>query len=174
MAGGILIITCSGNEIEQARPTKCKCKKSRFHRHGSYMRVIAGEQAFCFICRSCKTFVTIIPSSCVPYKHHPVSTIEPVLDGRLLEDKSGPQLEREHWLYRSTVYRWVNEFSSHLGVLATEGSARLGITPLAGSLRQIYQGLKQHYSSFSGFLNPLQVDLCRNFPPLGIFRPLIS
>jgi len=138
------------------------------------MRVVAGEQAFCFICRPCKSFVTVIPSTCGPYKHHPISTIEPVLDGRLNQGKSGLELEREHWVYRSTIYHWVKEFSGHLRVLATEGTVRLGIPSLTGSVRQIYQGLKQNYSSPKGFLTILQADLCRNFPPLGIFRPLIS
>lgn len=169
-----MILTCSREDIADKRPTKCNCKKSRFQRHCSYMRVVAGEPAFCFICRSCKTFITIIPSTCAPYKHHRISTIEPVLDGRLTQNKSGSELEREHWVYRSTVYHWVKEFSAHLRVLATEGAERLGIPSLTGSVRQIYQELKQHYSSSMGFLNVLQVDLCRNFPPLGIFRPLIS
>jgi len=168
-----MIISCAREKIEQTRPSICPCKKSRFHRHSSYLRVITGEKAFCFICRSCKTFVTLIPSTCAPYKHHPISTIEPVLEGRLVEDKSGPALEREHWVYRSTIYRWVKEFSGHLSVLATEGAKRLAISPMAGSLRQIYQRFKQHYSSSVGFLNPFQVDLCSAFPPLGIFRPLI-
>ena len=168
-----MVLTCSRDEIAEKRPTKCKCKKSRFQRHCSYLRVVAGEQAFCFICRSCKSFVTIIPSTCAPYKHHPISTIEAVLEGRLIQGESGLELERKHWVYRSTVYQWVKGFSAHLRVLATEGAKRLGIPSLTGSVRQIYQGLKEHYSSSLGFLTILQVDLCRNFPPLGIFRPLI-
>ena len=157
--------------IKQARPTKCKCKNSRFQRHSSYQREIADEWTFRFICRPCKTFVTIIPSTCVPYKHHPVSTIEPALDSMVGHGKSGAVVEREVWVHRSCIYRWAREFQGHLGVLATEGARRLGMGPLSGSLKRIYQTLKRHYMP-GQFLCRFQTDLCRAFPPLGIFRPL--
>ena len=166
-----MVIAHSADSIKQARPTKCKCKKSRFHRHSSYERKIAGEQALCFICRRCKTFVTIIPSTCVPYKHYPASTIEPALDSMIGHGKSGAVVEHEVWVHRSCICRWGREFRGHLRVLATEGARRLGIGPLSGSLKRIYQALKQHYMP-GQFLCRFQADLCRGFPPLGIFRPL--
>lgn len=167
-----MIIPCQVNEIEQVRPSTCKCKKSRLHRHGSYQRVVSGEIAICFFCRCCKTHVTIIPATCVPYKHHPASTIEHAIEGRLAQDTSGPALTQQLWVCASTIGRWVKEFSGHLSVLATEGARRLEIRPLSGAPQQIYQKLKQHYGG-DHFLCRFQVDLCRDFPPLGIFRPLI-
>lgn len=165
-----MVIPCPRNEIEQVRPSTCKCKKSRLHRHGSYQRVVSGEIAICFFCRRCKTHVTVIPSTCVPHKHHVLSTIELALEAKLAPCLAEPKAEI--WVYPSTVGRWVKEFSGHLSVLATEGARRLGIKPLSGAPQQIYQRLKQHYGG-GQFLRDFQINLCRAFPPLGIFRPLI-
>ena len=138
-----MIITCPPSEIAQAHPSHCKCQKSRLHRHGSYERVVSGEIAVCFFCRRCKTHVTIIPSTCVPHKHHPLSTIEPALDAKLAPCESQP--EAETWVYPSTVARWIKEFSSHLSVLATEGARRLGIKPLCGSLQTVRRSTTSVY-----------------------------
>ena len=169
-----MLISYPVDRPEQARPHECACRNRRFHSNGRYFRIIAGEWIYHFLCTACGKHVSMVPSTCIPYKHHPISTIEPALEGRLTQGKSGLELEREHWVYRSTIYRWSKEFSGHLSVLATEGARRLGIKPLGGSIRQIYQRLKQHYSPSISLLDPLQVDLCRTFPLLGIFRPLIS
>ena len=167
-----MIITHSADSIKQARPTKCACKKSRFQRHSSYWRKIAREWTFRFICRLCKTFVTIIPSSFVPYKHHPVSTIESALDSMVRQGRSGAVIEREVGVHRITIHHWVKEFAGHCSVLATEGARRLGMAPLSGSFKRVYRTFKQHYMGGQFFCR-FQADLCRDFPPLGIFRPLI-
>ena len=104
----------------------------------------------------------------MPHKHHPVSTIEPALDGRLTQSKSGPELERELWVCRSTIYGWVKEFSGHLSVLATEGARRLGIKPLSGSIKQIYQGLKRH--GFNASMSPVKSSPVISKTPVRLYR----
>ena len=167
-----MVIPHSAEDIKEARPTECRCKKSCFQRHSAYWREIAREWTFRFICRPCKTFVTIIPSTCVPYKHHPVSTIEPALDGMVIQGKSGAVIEREVGVHRITIHHWVKEFAGQCSVLATEGARRLGIAPLSGSFRAIYSTFRKRHPP-GQFLCRFQAELCKDFPPLGIFRPLI-
>ena len=168
-----MVLSCTADSQNPNRPPFCRCGNHRFHGHGSYWRIIAQVLVQRFICLACKNTVSMIPSNCVPYKHHPVSVINPTLDGMILQGRSGRYYECElaEGIHGSTAYRWRQEFFQHSSVLATEGSQRLGLTPLSGSGQSIYQKLKAHFARFEDqFLKPFQVLLCSKSPPIGIFR----
>ena len=168
-----MLISYPADCPEQAHPHKCMCKNRRFHRNGRYWRIVAREWIYHFICIACGKHVSMVPSTCVPYKHHPASTIQFALDSVLNHGRSGHDLECEGLgVHGSCVYRWVKEFFCHIGVLATEGAKRLRVNPFSGSPKKIYQELKRHYPS-DKWLIKLQPALCIHLPPLGIFRPLI-
>ncbi len=160
----------------QSRPSLCLCGKPRFHRHGCYWRKVAMVWVHRFLCIVCRTTVSMVPSRCVPYKHHPVRIINPVLDGMFEQGLSGRYFERvnPHGIHGSTAHRWRRQFEYHAGILGTEGALRLGMAPLTGAAKNIYQALKQPFASIcEPFFRPLQVRLCATSPPLGIFRPLL-
>ena len=168
-----MVISYLADFPEQARPHACVCKNGRFHSNGLYWRVIARQWVHQFICAACGKHVSMVPSTCVPYKHHPVSTIQSALDNMLEHGGSANDLVcAKLGVHASCIYRWVKEFSCHIGVLATEGARRLRIEPLSGSFKQVYQKLKQHYP-LGQWLEEIQPALCIYLPPLGIFRPLI-
>jgi hypothetical protein len=158
-----------------SRPSRCRCGQRRFHRHGSYLRVVARAVVERFICPLCGLTVSMVPSSCVPFKHHPVRVINPVLEGMLLQGRSGRHYEREDpaGIAGSTACRWRREFAVHAPTLATEGAGRVGVGPVAGRARDVYGRLKERFAGHGeGFFMPLQVALCGRFPPLGVFRTL--
>ena len=167
-----MLISYPADRPEQAHPHECVCKNRRFQSNGRYFRLIAGEWIYHFLCTACGKHISMVPSTCVPYKHHPASDIQFSLDSVLEHGRSGHDLEREGLgVHGSCVYRWVKEFSCHFGVLATEGARRLRANPFSGSLKQVYQRLYQLYPS-GDWLRKLPPALCTYLPPLGIFRPL--
>ena len=160
----------SGNPV---RPPFCRCGKNHFHIHSYYRRIIAQVLIQRFICLSCKKTISMIPSHCVPYKHHPVSVINPAIDRVILNESSNKSHKPEisSGIHRSTPLRWCREFSQFCSILATEGARRLGIASISGSDRSIYQTLKSYFSKLrSNFLTDFQVILCSQPPPLGVFR----
>ena len=160
----------------QSRPSLCRCGKPQFHRHARYWRFVAMVWVYRFLCITCRTTVSMVPSTCVPYKRHPVQIINPVLDGMFEQERSGRYFERDnpHGIHGSTAHRWRREFTHHAGILGTEGALRLGMAPLTGAASDIYQAFKQRFSSLcEHFFTPLQLLLCGTSPPLGIFRPLL-
>ncbi len=155
------------------RPPFCRCGNRHFHVHSYYWRKIARKLIKRFICLACRHTVSMIPNSCVPYKHHPVSVINPTLDDMMLNDRSGknhnPAMPPD--IHPSTAYRWCREFSQFSSVLATEGAKQLGIKPITGTAHNIYQTLKTHFSGLQNrFFTAFQVILCRQPPPIGVFR----
>ena len=168
-----MVLSCNPDSENSNRPPFCRCGNLRFHGHGNYWRIVAQVLVQRFICLACKVTVSMIPSSCVPYKHHPVSVINPTLDGMILQGQSGRYYECKLALGidGSTAYRWRQEFYQNSSILATEGSQRLGLQPLSGTGQSTYQKFKAHFSHFKDqFFTPFQVLLCSNSPPIGIFR----
>jgi hypothetical protein len=169
-----MILSFSG---DGSRPSICRCKNQKFHRHGNYFRAIARVFVYRFRCASCLLTISMLPSMCVPYKRYPVGIINPVLDGMFLQDRSGHYYERiaPQGIHASTAHRWRNEFEQHSSTLATEAAHRLNIAALLGTGARVYRHLKKHFSDqYADFFGPLQLALCRRFPPLGIFRVLHS
>lgn len=158
-----------GNPV---RPPFCRCGKCHFHVHSYYRRIIARVLIQRFICLFCKHTVSMIPNHCVPYKHHPVSVINPAVD-RLLLNKGSykAQSERFGGIHRTTPYRWRREFSQFCTILATEGAKRLGIASISGTAKSIYKSIKSHFLNLGAtFFTAFQVILCSQAPPLGVFR----
>jgi len=168
-----MVLSYNPNSGIPSRPPFCRCGNRHFHVHSYYWRVVAQVLIQRFICLACKRTVSMIPSSCVPYKHYPVAIINPVIDGMIVHGKSGQFYESEKRLgiHHSTTYRWYSEFCQHTSILATEGSRRLCLRPLSGAAKCIYQSLKSHFSGFGNqFFSALQPFLCSKPPPIGVFR----
>lgn len=167
-----MVLSYSAAGIEQGRPSKCVCHNSRFHRHGSYWRKGARVWVYRFICCVCRVTVSLVPSCCVPFKHHPVELISRNLSGVLVNGRSCRAQERaKSDVVHSTISRWVHEFVMQSGVLATEGMERLGMEPFSGSARSLFQDLFSRFGEV--FLDAVQPLWCRVYPGLGIFRSFI-
>ena len=168
-----MVISYPEESPEQARPRQCLCKNRKFHCKGKYWRIIACAWIYQFVCTACRKHISMVPSTCVPYKHHLACDIQAALDNVFKRGCSAYDLECQRLgVHASCIYRWIKEFSSHSSVLATEGARRLRIMPVSGSFKQVYQRLSKHYSS-DKWLIKLQPVLCTLLPPLGIFRTLI-
>lgn len=158
-------------------PAICRCKNRAFHVHGNYFRTIARVVVYRFRCTACLLTISMLPNTCVPYKQYPVTIMNPVLEGMFLHDRSGRYYERTdpHGIHASTAHRWRNEFEQHSSTLATEAAHRIKIATLLGTGAGVYRQLKQHFANqCADFFRPLQLALCRKYPPLGIFRILHS
>lgn len=153
-------------------PPYCCCDKSRFQRRGRYFRKIAQVWAYFFVCCSCKTHMTLLPSSCVPYKHYPARDIEPVLSAVNTSSRTVHEIDRRErpGISRSTMYNWAREWRLGSSRFASQGMEKLGMV-LPDIASALYQKLRQGYGE--PLLRRLQADLCRSYPPLGIFRSLI-
>ena len=167
-----MVLSYDSIQKNLVRPPFCSCGNRHFHVHGYYRRIIARVLIQRFICLSCKQTVSMIPNHCVPFKHHPVSVINPAIDSVILDDrpdKTQPEISGD--VHRTTPYRWRQEFSQFCSILATEGAKRLGITSISGTDRTIYQTIKSHFSKLgTKFFTALQVILCNQSPPIGVFR----
>ena len=160
----------SGNSV---RPRFCRCGKCHFRIHSHYRRIVAQVLITRFICVACRLTISMIPNHCVPYKHYPVSVINPTLDSMMLEDQSSeheqPSVSTD--VHPITALRWRQEFRQFSLVLATEGAKRLGISSITGTDKTIYHTIKAHFSKFqNNFFTAFQVVLCGQSPPIGVFR----
>lgn len=170
-----MVLSYSDSEECPDKPSYCLCENyqnARFQRKGSYFRIVAQVFCYFFFCTRCRTHITMLPSSCVPYKHHPADEINQHLDqavrGRSPHDIARHDSPRMH---ESTIRRWLKEWITNSSVLASVASEKLS-TVFQGGFRGIYQRLSQDYFQ-ERFFRDVQPDLCRAYPPMGIFRPLI-
>lgn len=157
----------------QVRPEVCACGQKDFHGHGSYWRLVAQEWVLRFLCTHCRRTTSLIPASCVPYKHHRTELINSVVHD-LLNGASKRAFHTKGIAF-STGRRWLSGFCMHASVLATEGAERLGIKAFSGPPKRIYKQLREQFPEQpeSNFFSDLQVKLCAKLPALGLFRVLI-
>ncbi len=155
-------------------PPFCRCDSPHFHRKGCYLRALAQVWTFFFQCVRCKTHITMVPSICVPYKHFRADDIEYCL-GEAISGRSPAEIEADAdntmGVSQSTVKRWLGEWVANSALLASVSSEKLS-GACQGDFRSIYQKLSRCCQS-RPFIKDLQPDLCRDYPPMGIFRPLI-
>lgn len=119
----------------------------------------------------------MLPSTCVPYKHHPAQTINHSMDAVLEQQRSAYAVEQSrHEAHRSTIGRWLHGFAAHCAQLMLEGFPRLSLSAVASSAQTVFNALKQGFSDSHacGFFIRVQPALCQRYPPLGIFRTLGS
>lgn len=156
----------------QELPIACPCGMRHFHRHGGYWRSIAQVWVQRLICVLCRATISLVPDSCVPFKHHPTEVISKGIDGQM-QGRSARECQND--VHPSTASRWLQEFAKHASILATEGASRLNIPPVSGSPQQIYQHLFRAFLSglITDFFSNLQVLLSRKRPAIGIFRVLM-
>lgn len=156
-------------------PPYCLCEnrqKSSFQRRGSYFRTVARVLCHFFVCTRCRIHITMLPSSCVPYKHYPADEINQHL-GQAVQGRSPHDIAKHDapTMHESTIRCWLKEWiinSSYLASIASEKFSKV----FQGGFRSIYQSLSQQYSREYSFRD-IQPDLCREYPPVGVFRPLI-
>jgi hypothetical protein len=167
-----MIISYRDQGQTPVRPPFCRCKSPCFQRRGCYFREIAQVLTHFFFCRKCRTHITMLPSSCVPYKHHAASEVEYCLD-QCISGRSAHAVDREdrRGVHRSTMYRWLGQWRVNSVQIASVAVEKFSCV-IQGGFRGIYQGIRKKYSVRS-LLAALQPDLCRGYPPVGVFRPLI-
>ena len=177
-----MVISYSGCCDEQARPERCVCESTRFHRHGWYWRSVAGVKVFRFKCVLCKLVINLLPSCCVPHKHHPTGLIEEVFEAVLSRGHPACRLERGGsgaagyqpalGLHRSTVGRWLKEFQGHSAELVLEGFRRLGLAAPGSEARVVYKAMKSGVKVplGAGLFEVVQLHLAKVFPIIGLFR----
>jgi hypothetical protein len=160
-----------GEDVPE-EPPYCCCSACQYQRRGRYFRKVAQVWAYFFCCRHCRTHITLLPTRCVPYKHYPARDIERVLSAVTTSLRTVHAIDRRErpGISRSTMYNWAREWRLGSSLLASLGMEKIGVM-LSGTASGIYQKLSQWYGE--PFLSRLQADLCRSFPPLGLFRPLI-
>ena len=159
-----------------ARPAYCRCnfQQGHYQKRGAYFRRVAQVWAYFFQCVRCQTHITMLPSTCVPYKHHPASEIEHCLDQSMSSERSPHVVDREdrRGVHRSTMYRWLSEWRVNSTQIASLANEKLSCL-ISGGFKRIYQALRRRYSS-GDILAAVQSELCRDYPPMGVLRPLIS
>lgn len=164
-----MVLSYSGDSLGQARPTTCRCSHPNFHHHGKYWRVLSAVWVCRFKCSNCCLTVSMLPSRCVPYKHYPSSIVSRNMAAVLLKKRSVRATARKfNDVHRTTIGRWLNQFASHCPQLVLTGFPRLGLKAVSSSAQQLYQAL--HDACNGEFFSDVQPALCRQYPPLGIFR----
>ena len=168
-----MVLSYQGMDGDQVRPEVCRCGQKNFHGHGSYWRLVAQEWVLRFLCTCCGRTVSLVPASCVPYKHHRTELINRSVHALLNGDASKGDFHTAGIAF-STGRRWLAEFCVHASVLATEGAERLGIMALSGPPKRIYEQLHGQFprQPATSFFSSLQVRLCAKLPALGVFRSL--
>jgi len=171
-----MVLSYSDHDGCPAQPPYCRCKNDQtphFQKKGIYVRKMAQAVARFFLCTTCKTHITMLPSSCVPYKQYPADEVEYCMDTAVC-GRRPVDIERDdgnQGASRGTIKRWLDEWiinSTHLASVASEKLSRI----VSGGARAIYQALSGRYGG-RAFFRALQPDLCRAYPPMGVFRPLI-
>lgn len=168
-------------QVEAQRPSCCPlCGFPRPEGKGVYSRWVRFKHGRVLIdvrrlhCRnkSCGVTISLLPSFCVPFKHHAAQVVESCLEGVL-----GRGLSIRRWCMekmltdRSTAGTWVRQFVDHSGLLITEGAARAGFR-LCGSgrpARRLWAGLRR-LASGAAVLPSVQPALSAAGPRLGLFR----
>ena len=132
-------------------------------------------------CATCKGTVSFLPDFCVPYKHFGTDIVFLVLQFLLLLGHSvcavaNPfgSLNRFGWS-RWCVSEWLGQFDRNSHNLWHFGLPRLlGYSPvpedLARLLRYFVDTSADYTESSAHTFRPVQVSLCKEFPPFGLFR----
>lgn len=168
-----MVISYSIDEECPEEPLYCLCENrqlAHYQKRGSYFRIVAQVLCHFFFCTRCRTHITMLPSSCVPYKHHPADEINQHLDQAVRDGRSPHDIAQHDSpkMHESTIRRWFKEWGMNSAYLASTASEKFSRI-LQGDFRGVYQALF-HKRSF----REVQPDLCRDYPPMGLFRPLIG
>lgn len=143
---------------------------------------MAEVKVFRFKCVVCKLVINLLPSCCVPHKHHPAKLIEAVFEAVLCRGHPARRVERGGsgeagyqralGLHRSTVGRWLREFQGHGGELVLEGFKRLGIAASGSEARVMYEAMRSGIKVplGAGLFEVVQPRLAKLFPIVGLFR----
>ena len=174
--GDHMVLSYPDQEECPAHPPFCGCENqelAHFQRKGSHLRIVAKVVCHFFFCTTCGTHITMLPSSCVPYKHFAADDVEYCL-GEAVSGRSPAEIEGDSanvpGVHRSTIKRWWEEWIIGSAQLASVSSEKFSEF-LSGGPKAIYQNLSDRYRGRK-FFRSIQPDLCRAHPPMGVFRPL--
>jgi len=172
-----MVVSYSDQGECPGRPPFCRCKSlenAHFQKRGIYVRKLVQVITHFFFCTKCQTHITMLPSSCVPFKHFPAKDIQFCLEGAVCGRRAG-DIEADKGnrmgVHRSTIHRWLLEWIVNSAQLASIAPEKLSGS-LSGGFKGIYQKLSRRYRN-EDFFRLFQPDLCRDYPSMGIFRPLI-
>jgi hypothetical protein len=117
----------------------------------------------------------MLPSSCVPYKHFASDDIEYCLE-EAVEGRDPADIEADSTnkmgVHRVTIRGWLNQWSVSSAEVASVSSEKFSTT-LTGGFKTIFRRLSARFQG-KGFFKRIQPALCRDYPPMGLFRPLIK
>jgi hypothetical protein len=128
------------------------------------------------ICPCCIQCVSLLPTFCIPFKHHSAQTVNEVIDLLLIEYVSQSFLYQQNYSFAvHTAKRWAHDFITFLPKLSVILS-HLGIIPATEDYHSFQSSLKVFFEGNSSFIDEHQYFTeVQNFlsglsPPCGVFR----
>ncbi|MCK5538280.1 MAG: hypothetical protein KAI79_15745 [Bacteroidales bacterium] len=120
----------------------------------------------------------------MPYKHYRTDVInDAIILVLLLEQITSYKYAKDMGPAYQTISNWIKDFQSNLTILSTEGMKYLGRPPpyTMQEAKEVLSYYQDYYNaktkSIFGDINILhyiQVKLTQKYPPIGIFRPLLT
>jgi hypothetical protein len=128
------------------------------------------------ICPCCNQCVSLLPTFCIPFKHHSAQTVNEIIDLLLIEYVSQSFLYQQNYSFAvHTAKRWAHEFSIFLPKLSVILSG-LGIINPTESYHIFQSSLKVFFEGNGSFIDEhqyfieVQKILSGRSPPCGLFR----
>ena len=166
----VVVVSCPASLAGQAKPPRCDCGATSFHRHGQYFRRVAKVYVPRVKCTSCKKTHSMLCSSCAPFKHYPLRELEPAVAG-MSDGQTTVDLERQAGISRTTIARWYKDFADFLGALTEALTNEHQFTQVKPHPRPVYLAMQGHYQCQRPF-GPVQQALSTQWPIRGLFRPV--
>ena len=154
----------------------CPSCQTKLHRHGQRYRIVMQVWIQMFICPGCRQFVSLLPTFCIPFKHHSAQTVNEIIDLLLIDYVSHAFLYHQNYSFAvHTAKRWAHEFMTFLPKLSVILS-RLGVMNATESYHSFQSSLKVFFEGNDSFINEhqyfsaVQKILSGRSPPCGLFR----
>lgn len=154
----------------------CSVCAHRLHRHGQRYRIVMQVWIQMFRCPECNQCVSLLPTFCIPFKHHSAQTVNEVIDLLLVEYVSRSFLYHKNYSFSvNTAKRWADSFVIFLPKLSVILSG-LGITQATGNYQCFQSSLKFYFEGICSFTKTIdyfieiQNILSGRSPPCGLFR----
>ena len=154
----------------------CPNCNTKLHRHGQRYRIVLQVWIQMFICPGCHQCISLLPTFCIPFKHHSAQTVNEVIDLLLIDSVSQAFVYHQNYSFAvHTAKRWMHEFLIFLPKLSVILS-RLGVMNATESYHTFQSSLKVFFEGNCSFINEYQYFTeVQNFlsgrsPPCGLFR----
>lgn len=164
--------------LSSLKSFSCSRCCAKLHRHGHRYRIVMQVWIQMYRCPGCGQCVSLLPTFCIPFKHHSAKTVNEVIDLLLLDYVSGSFLYHKNYSFAvHTARRWCQEFLIFLPKLSVILS-RLGIMSSTDSYPYFQNSLKIFFEGRCTFIAnhdyfiEIQKILSGRSPPCGLFRYL--